>query len=66
MGAFEEMKGKVKEKVGDVADKPDLEREGRAQAAKGAEERKETEAQAEAKMHEKKAELHEQEQRLNQ
>lgn len=62
MGAFEEIKGKVKEAAGDVANDPDLQREGAAQAAKGAEERKATQARAEAKAHEAKAEVHEREQ----
>ena len=35
MGVFEEAKGKVKEKVGEVADNPDLMREGQAQKDKG-------------------------------
>ena len=62
MGVFEEMKGKVKEMVGDAADRPDLEREGQAQASKGAEQRKETQAQASAQEHEKKAELYDEKQ----
>jgi len=63
MGAFEEVKGKVKEKVGDVTGKPDLQRQGEAQQAKGAEERREAQERAKAKAHEAKAEMHEQEQR---
>jgi uncharacterized protein YjbJ (UPF0337 family) len=59
MGAFEELKGKAKEAVGDVTNNPDLQREGQAQEAKGAEERKATQARAEAKAHEAKAEAHE-------
>lgn len=64
MGAFEEAKGKVKEKVGDVTNNPDLQREGEAQAERGAEERKATQARAEAKAHEAKAEGHEVEQEI--
>ena len=63
MGVFEEAKGKVKEAAGDLTDNKSLKVEGEAQASKGAEERKETEARAEAQMHEKKAEMHEQEQK---
>jgi uncharacterized protein YjbJ (UPF0337 family) len=62
MGVFEEAKGKVKEKVGDVTDNPDLQREGQAQAKKGEAEREATEARAEAKAHEGKAKGHEVEQ----
>ncbi len=58
MGVFEEMKGKAKEAAGDVTDRADLQREGEAQASKGAEERKSTQAQAAAQEHEKKAELY--------
>ena len=39
MGAFEEAKGKVKEKVGEWTDNPDLDREGEAQKDKGEAER---------------------------
>jgi len=59
MGAFEEVKGKAKEAVGDLTDNADLQREGEAQASRGAEERKATEARAEAKAHEAKADAHE-------
>ena len=52
MGTFEEAKGKVKEKVGDVTNNPDLAREGEAQKDKGAAEREETKAKAKAKAHE--------------
>jgi uncharacterized protein YjbJ (UPF0337 family) len=55
MGVFEEAKGKIKEGVGDLTDNPDLQREGGAQADKGAAEREATEARAEAKAHEAKA-----------
>jgi uncharacterized protein YjbJ (UPF0337 family) len=63
MGLLEEAKGKVKQAAGDVTDNKSLKVEGEAQASKGAEERKETEARAEAKLHEKKAEMHEAEQK---
>ncbi len=59
MGAFEEVKGKVKEKVGEWTDNPELEREGEAQADKGEAEREATEARAKAKAHEAEAEVHE-------
>jgi len=62
MGIGEEVKGKVKQAVGDLKDDDALKTEGEAQADKGAEERKSTEAQAEAQAHEKKADLHEQKQ----
>jgi uncharacterized protein YjbJ (UPF0337 family) len=64
MGAFEELKGKAKEKVGDVTNNPDLQREGMAQADKGEAEREATEARAEAKAHEAKAKAHEAEQKI--
>jgi len=60
---MEEAKGKVKEAAGDLTDNKTLKVEGEAQASKGAEERKETQARAEAKMHEKKADMHEAEQK---
>ena len=63
MGLLEEAKGKVKEAAGDITDNDSLKVEGEAQASKGAEERKETQARTEAQMHEKKAEMHEQEQK---
>lgn len=63
MGLMEEAKGKVKEAAGSVTDNAALEREGEAQASKGAEERKETQAKAAAQAHEKKAELYEQQQK---
>lgn len=66
MGAFEELKGKVKEAAGDLTDDPDLQHEGHAQAAKGEHEREATEARAEAKAHEAKAEAREAEQRAAQ
>ena len=64
MGVFEEAKGKVKEKVGEIADDPKLQREGQAQAKKGEAEREATEARVEAKGHEAKAKAHEVEQEV--
>lgn len=64
MGVAEELKGKVKQVAGDLADSEALKTEGQAQQAKGAEERKETEARAEAKVHEAKAETAETKQRI--
>ena len=55
MGVAEELKGKAKQAVGDLTDNEALKTEGEAQSAKGAEERKETEANAKAQAHEKKA-----------
>lgn len=62
MGVFEEAKGKAKEAAGDIAGDPDLQREGQAQAEKGAAEREATEERAEAKAHESKAKAKEVEQ----
>jgi len=59
MGVVEEAKGKVKQAAGDLTDNEALKAEGDAQASKGAEERKETQARAEAQAHEKKAAMHE-------
>lgn len=59
MGAFEELKGKAKEAVGDLTNDPDLVREGQAQKDKGEAEREATEARIEAKAHEAKAKAHE-------
>lgn len=64
MGIGEEIKGKVKQAAGDLTDNEGLKAEGEAQADKGAEERKATQAQAEAKAHEAKANLHEQKQQV--
>lgn len=55
MGAFEEIKGKAKEAVGDLTNDTDLKREGSAQQQKGEAEREATQARAEAKAHEVKA-----------
>jgi uncharacterized protein YjbJ (UPF0337 family) len=63
MGVFEEAKGKAKETAGDLVGNPDLQREGEAQANKGAEERKQTEAQSKVAAHRAKADMHEQEQK---
>jgi uncharacterized protein YjbJ (UPF0337 family) len=57
MGVFEEVKGKVKQAVGDLTDDEVLRTEGEAQQDKGAEERKETAARATAKAHETKADI---------
>ena len=62
MGVFEEAKGKAKEALGDVADDPDLQREGEAQAEKGEAEREAATARAEARQHDAKAKVHEVEQ----
>lgn len=59
MGAVEEAKGKVKEKVGEWTDNPDLVREGQAQEDKGEAETEATKAKAKAKAHEAEAEMHE-------
>jgi uncharacterized protein YjbJ (UPF0337 family) len=64
MGVFEELKGKAKEAAGDLTNNSKLEREGEAQASKGAEERKETQAKAAAQEHEKKAELYDEKQKM--
>ena len=55
MGAFEEVKGKAKEAIGDLTNNTDLKREGKAQEAKGEAERQSTEARAEDKALEAKA-----------
>ena len=55
MGAFEEIKGKVKQAAGDLTNNPDLVREDQAQEDKGEAEREATEARIEAKAHEAKA-----------
>jgi len=62
MGIGEEVKGRVKEAAGSLTDNEGLKQEGSAQADKGAEERKASQAQASAKAHEKKADLQEQKQ----
>ena len=62
MGAFEELKGKAKEAVGDLTDNTDLQAEGLAQKEKGKAEVEATEARAEAKAHEAKAKAKELEQ----
>lgn len=66
MGAFEEAKGKLKQAAGDIADNPDLRREGEAQEDKGEAEREATQARAEAKAREAKAEAHEVEEKAAQ
>ena len=62
MGAFEELKGKAKEAVGDLTDNTDLQAEGQAQKEKGKAEVEATEARAEAKAHEARAKAKELEQ----
>jgi uncharacterized protein YjbJ (UPF0337 family) len=64
MGIGEQMKGKVKEKVGDITDDDSLVEEGRAQQQKGEAERRATEERAKAKAHEAKAREKEMEQHL--
>lgn len=56
MGIGENVKGAVKEKVGDVTNNDELREEGDAQQTKGAEQTRENKDRAEAKAHEKKAE----------
>lgn len=58
MGIGEEAKGKLKQAAGKLTGKDTLEAEGEAQAAKGAEQRQETEARAKAQAHEKKADAY--------
>lgn len=64
MGALEEVKGKVKEAVGDLTDNKDLQREGAAQAEKGEAQVEADKARVEAKAHEAKAREKEAEQEL--
>jgi uncharacterized protein YjbJ (UPF0337 family) len=64
MGVLEEAKGKVKQAAGDLTGNDALKTEGEAQADKGAEERKQTQAQASAKAHEKKADMYEKKQEI--
>ena len=64
MGAFEEVKGMVKQKVGGVTDNAELEQEGKAQKEKGEAEREADQARVEAKAHEAKARAKEAEQSL--
>lgn len=55
MGAFEEVKGKLKQAAGDLSDNPDLQHEGKAQSEKGEAEREADEARAAARAKEAKA-----------
>jgi uncharacterized protein YjbJ (UPF0337 family) len=55
MGVGENIKGTVKEKLGEALDDEDLRAEGDAQQRKGEQEAKETEDRARAKAHEEKA-----------
>jgi uncharacterized protein YjbJ (UPF0337 family) len=66
MGAFEEIKGKAKEAIGDLTNDADLQREGNAQKQKGEAEREATQARTEAKAHEAKAKEKELEQEIAQ
>jgi uncharacterized protein YjbJ (UPF0337 family) len=62
MGIGENIKGTIKEQVGDLKGDDKLQAEGEAQETKGEEQTKETAQRAEAKGHEKKAEALEKEQ----
>lgn len=64
MGVLEQLKGKAKQVLGDVTDDDVVKLEGEAQAAKGAEERKEAAARAKAKAHEAKSEMAERKQKV--
>ena len=55
MGAFEEVKGKGKQAAGDMADDPDLRREGQAQEEKADAANRADDALAEARAHEARA-----------
>ena len=55
MGIGENIKGAIKEKLGDALDDDNLKAEGDAQRTKGAHETQETEDRAKAKAHEEKA-----------
>ena len=55
MGIGENLKGAVKEKLGEVVDDDQLQAEGEAQQRKGEEEARETKERAKAQAHEKKA-----------
>ena len=61
-GVGEQLKGTVKEKVGDLTGSPQLQREGDAQQTRGEEQSREAEQRAEARAHEEKAAALEQEQ----
>ena len=64
MGAFEEVKGKVKETIGDVTNNAELEKEGEAQKEKGEAQREADQARVEAKAHDAKAKAKEAQQSL--
>jgi uncharacterized protein YjbJ (UPF0337 family) len=55
MGVFDEVKGKIKGKTGEVTDNEDLRAEGEAQNEKGEADRETQQARGEAQKHEKKA-----------
>ncbi|MFZ6005621.1 MAG: CsbD family protein [Actinomycetota bacterium] len=59
MGTFEELKGKVKEKVGDLMGNDELEKEGEAQKEKGRAEHEADKARIEARAHDAKAKVKE-------
>jgi len=59
MGTFEELKGKVKEKVGDLIGNDELEKEGEAQKEKGQAQHEADKSRIEAKAHEAKAKVKE-------
>jgi uncharacterized protein YjbJ (UPF0337 family) len=63
MGTFEKLKGKLKQVGGDLADDPDLHREGQAQEAKGEAEEDAIRARTEAAGRESEAAIHEARQR---
>jgi uncharacterized protein YjbJ (UPF0337 family) len=62
MGIGENIKGTIKEKVGDLTGDDQLQAEGDAQQTKGTEQTRESKDRAEAKAHEKKADALGQEQ----
>ena len=66
MGAFEEAKGRAKKAAGDIADNPDLRKEGEAQSEKGKAEREAMEARAKAKAQEEKARVRDDQQEASQ
>lgn len=55
MGGFEELKGRVKETIGDVTNDADLEKEGEAQKEKGKAQREADRARVEARIQDAKA-----------
>ena len=59
VGVFEEAKGRAKKAAGDIADNPDLQKEGEAQSEKGKAEQEAAENRAKAKAQEEKARVRE-------